>query len=305
MTTIHSRHYGWDNSLPPAAEVESRSELEFEVVDASGGQIDARSPREVLGSLDFARINPVTGPVFVKGAKPGDVLEVEIRSLRTSRWGWTGIIPGFGLLADEYPEPWLRIWEVDGSTATGIRGARVPVRPFPGTIGVALAERGSHSIVPPRQNGGNMDIRHLVQGVRLLLPVWVDGALFSVGDTHAAQGDGEVCGTAIESPMGIALRFTVHKDMTIAAPQYAVPAWCAEQPDPRGYHVTTGFAEDLREAARDATRHMIQHLMGRYAYTREEAYALCSVCVDLRISEVVDAPNWLVSAFLPLSVLAA
>ncbi|MDE3193656.1 MAG: acetamidase/formamidase family protein [Chloroflexota bacterium] len=305
MTTIHSRHYGWDNALPPAAEVESGSDVEFDVVDASGGQIDARSPREVLGSLDFARINPVTGPIFVKGAKPGDTLEVEIRSLRTSRWGWTGIIPGFGLLADEYPEPWLRIWDVDGSTATGIRGARVPVRPFPGTIGVALAERGAHSIVPPRQNGGNMDIRHLVQGVRLLLPVWVDGALFSVGDTHAAQGDGEVCGTAIESPMGVALRFTVHRGMTLAAPQYVVPAWCAEQPDPRGYHVTTGIAEDLREAARSATRHMVEHLTLRYAYSREEAYALCSVCVDLRISEVVDAPNWLVSAFLPLSVLAS
>jgi acetamidase/formamidase len=303
VKTIHARHFGWDNALAPTVEVESGSELEFEVADASGGQIDAKTSSAALGSLDFARVNPVTGPVFVRGAKPGDTLEVEIRSLSPSGWGWTGIIPGFGLLADEYPEPWLQIWKVEGATATGIRDVEIPVRPFPGTIGVALAEPGRHSIVPPRQNGGNMDIKHLVRGARLLLPVWVDGALFSVGDTHAAQGDGEVCGTAIECSMNVALRFRVQKGRSLREPQYVLPAGTSPAPDASGYHVTTGFSDDLREAARKATRHMIEHLGGDLGYSRQEAYALASVCVDLRISEVVDVPHWLVSAFLPLSVL--
>lgn len=303
MMTIHQRHLGWNNSLKPVAEIESGSELEFKVAEASGGQLDQTSRAEALATLDFAKVNPVTGPVFVKGAKPGDVLEVEILSLSLSAWGWTGIIPGFGLLADEFPEPWLQLWNVKDGVATGIPGARIAARPFPGTIGVALAEPGVHSIVPPRQNGGNMDIKHLTRGARLLLPVWVEGALFSVGDTHVAQGDGEVCGTAIESPMTVALRFKILRDRSISEPEYVLPAGVSAQPDSAGYHVTTGFADDLREAARKATRSMIAFLVARYGLSRPAAYALASVCVDLHISEVVDMPNWLVSARFPLSVM--
>jgi acetamidase/formamidase len=303
MATIHQRHLGWDNSVKPVAEIESGAELEFEVADASGGQLDERSRADALTTLDFAKINPVTGPVFVKGAKPGDVLGVEILSLSLSDWGWTGIIPGFGLLADEFPDPWLQIWKVQDNVATGIPGARIAARPFPGTIGVALAEPGVHSIVPPRQNGGNMDIKHLTRGARLLLPVWVEGALFSIGDTHVAQGDGEVCGTAIESPMTVALRFEILRDRSIGEPEYTLPAGVSASPNSGGYHVTTGFSEDLREAARKATRAMIAFLASRYELSRPHAYALASVCVDLRISEVVDVPNWLVSAFFPLSAM--
>lgn len=303
MTTIHQRHLGWNNSLKPVAEIESGSELEFEVAEASGGQLDQTSRAEALATLDFAKVNPVTGPVFVKGAKPGDVLEVEILSLSLSGWGWTGVIPGFGLLADEFPEPWLQLWNVKGGVATGIPGARIVARPFPGTIGVALTEPGVHSIVPPRQNGGNMDIKHLTRGARLLLPVWVEGALFSVGDTHVAQGDGEVCGTAIESPMTVALRFKILRDRSISEPEYVLPAGVSAQPDSAGYHVATGFSDDLREAARKATRSMIGFLVSRYGLSRPQAYALASVCVDLQISEVVDVPNWLVSARFPLSVM--
>ena len=303
MRTVHRRHFGWDNSLPPVAEVESGGELEFAVAEASGGQLDERSRADALTALDFDKINPVTGPVFVKGARPGDVLEVEILSLSRPAWGWTGIIPGFGLLADEFPDPWLQIWKVEDGVATGIPGARIAARPFPGTIGVALAEPGRHSIVPPRQNGGNMDVKHLTRGARLLLPVWVAGALFSIGDTHVAQGDGEVCGTAVESPMTVALRFKLVRDRAIGEPEYVLPPGVGAPPDPLGYHVTTGFADDLREAARKATRAMIAFLGARYGLSRQEAYALASVCVDLRISEIVDAPHWLVSAFFPLSAM--
>lgn len=300
----HHHHFGWDNSIPPVLEVEPGETVELEVVDASGGQLNRGSTVADVGRLDFARVNPVTGPVFIKGARPGDVLEVEILDFGPLDWGWTAIIPGFGLLADEFPEPYLKIWDLSGGVARFDDRITIPIKPFPGTIGVALPEPGRHSIVPPRQNGGNMDIRHLTRGARLLLPVWVEGALFSVGDTHAAQGDGEVCGTAVEAATTVAVRFHLHRGRSIAEPRYILPGPPTPEADARGYYVTTGFSPDLKEAARKAVRFMIEHLQEEYRLSREEAYALCSVAVDLRISEVVDAPNWLVSAFLPRAIFA-
>ena len=297
----HRHHFGWDNALEPVLEVEPGDLAEFEVIDASGGQLTRHSTAADVAAIDFARVNPVTGPIAVKGARPGDVLEVEIAGFGPQSWGWTGIIPGFGLLADEFPEPYLKTWDLSHGKAEFAHGIEIPIQPFPGTIGVALPEPGVHSIVPPRQNGGNMDIRHLTRGTRLYLPVWVEGALFSVGDTHAAQGDGEVCGTAIEAPMTIALRFRIRRDVSLAEPQYVLPPG---QPaaDTGGYHATTGYSTDVYEAARKAVRYMIDHLERSYGLSRAEAYALCSVAVDLRISEIVDAPHWLVSAFLPLGI---
>ncbi|MFN8533427.1 MAG: acetamidase/formamidase family protein [Dehalococcoidia bacterium] len=303
MRTIHSQHFGWDNTIEPVAEIESGDELEFAVIDASGGQLTAGSPPEALATLDFGRVNPVTGPVLVRGARPGDVLEVEIRAIEPADWGWTGISPGFGLLADEFPDPWLTTWRIADGVATGLGAVRVPVRPFPGTIGVALAEPGRHSIVPPRHNGGNLDVKHLVAGTRLLLPVLVEGALFSVGDAHAAQGDGEVCGTAIECAATIALRFRLRRDRSMAGPEIDLPPGSLAPADPAGYHVTTGIADDLFEATRQAVRQAIAYLSAEHGYSREEAYALTSVCGDLRIGEVVDAPNWVVTAFLPRSAI--
>ena len=162
--------------------------------------------------------------MFVKGARPGDTLAVEILELRPRDWGWTAIIPGFGLLADEFPDPWLRISKVeeDARRVAFAEGVTLPFEPFPGTIGVAPPEPGEHSVVPPSVWGGNMDVKHLRVGTTLFLPVGVEGALFSVGDTHAAMGDGEVCGTAVEAPMDIVVRLSVRRDMTIAAPQYHV-----------------------------------------------------------------------------------
>ncbi|MBX5465365.1 MAG: acetamidase/formamidase family protein [Clostridia bacterium] len=304
IRTVHAaqHHFGWDRSLPPVLEVEPGETVDFEVVDASGGQLGPDSTADELARLDFGRLNPVTGPVFVRGARPGDALEVEILDFSAPAWGWTAILPGFGLLADEFPEPYLKIWELSGGRAEFRPGIELPIRPFPGTIGVALAEPGRHDVIPPRQNGGNMDIRHLTRGARLLLPVWVEGALFSVGDTHAAQGDGEVCGTAIETPLRITLRFGLRPGLGLSEPEYELPAAAAQPADPAGYHVTTGIAPDLMEAARRAVRNQIRWLEREHGLSRPEAYALSSVAVDLRISEVVDAPNWLVSAFLPLSI---
>ena len=305
MATLHETHTVWDHSITPIHEVEPGATVELEVRDASGGQLDRDSTAADVAALDFARVNPVTGPVFVRGAQPGDTLAVEILELRPRDWGWTAIIPGFGLLADEFPDPWLRISKVEEEArrVAFADGITLPFEPFPGTIGVALPEPGEHSVVPPSVWGGNMDVKHLRAGTTLFLPVGVEGALFSVGDTHAAMGDGEVCGTAVEAPMDIVVRLSVRRDMTISAPQYHVAAGDLARTEAGSHHVTTGVGPDLMEAARDATRAMIGHLGSRYGLDREEAYALCSVACDLRIHEVVDVPNWVVGMFLPETIM--
>ena len=297
-------NYAWDNSIAPALEVESGESVLIEVRDASDEQIQADSGVEAVGRLDFSHVNPVSGPIFVKGAQAGDVLEVELLEFVPRPWGWTAIIPGFGLLADEFPDPWLRISRVDagGSRILFSDAVTLPYRPFPGTIGVARAEPGAHSILPPSRFGGNLDTKHLNIGTRLYLPVGVDGALFSLGDTHAAQGDGEVCGTAIETAMDVVVRLSVRRDFTVDAPQYHMPPGALAQHEQSGYHVCTGVGPDLLEASRDAVRATIRFLGERYGLDRQEAYAVASVAVDLRIHEIVDAPNWVVGAFIPEAI---
>ena len=292
----------WDNSLEPALEVDPGETVELECADASGGQLTARSTEQEVLGLDMARVNPVTGPVYVKGAEPGDGLDVEILELVPRQgWGWTALIPGFGLLAEEFPDPWLRISEIDPDRGV-VRfgdGVSLPYLPFPGTIGVAPDQPGPHSVVPPTKWGGNMDIKHLRRGTTLILPVGVQGALFSVGDTHAAMGDGEVCGTAIETAMRITVRLSVRKDLRLRFPQYSVPSGHLAEAQRAGYHVCTGIGPELLEATRDATRQVIHHIVEQHGRDPQEAYAIASVAVDLRIHEVVDTPNWTVGAFLP------
>jgi acetamidase/formamidase len=297
-------NYVWDNALEPALELESGEAVELHVRDASDEQIQRDSGAEDVEKLDFSHVNPVSGPVYVKGSRPGDVLAVELLELRPPEWGWTAIIPGFGLLADEFPDPWLRISDVEAAQGAVrfAEGVRLPYSPFPGTIGVAPAEPGEHSIVPPSRFGGNMDTKHLRAGATLFLPVGVEGALFSLGDTHAAQGDGEVCGTAVEAAMDVVVRLSVLRDFTVEAPQYRLPAGALAQTEKSAYHVCTGVGTDLMEAARDAVRATITHLGEGHGLDRQEAYALASVAADLRIHEVVDAPNWVVGAFLPESI---
>ena len=297
----HQHHHTWDRDEPPVLEVDDGASVEFDTTDASGGQLDASSTAADLGSVDFARVNPVTGPVFVRGSRPGDVLEVEVLELGMTQWGWTALIPGFGLLADQYPEPWLKHWDLTPGTkhAHFADGVEIPIAPFPGTIGLAPPTPGPHPTVPPHAWGGNLDIKHLTAGTKLYLPVGVEGALFSVGDTHAAQGDGEVCGTAIESRMRIALRFRVRRDLRLRQSAFETFGAAPGDKATAGSYVTTGVAPDLMAAARDAVAAMIDHLMASAGLDANEAYALCSVAVDLRLHEVVDAPNWVVGAWLP------
>lgn len=299
--TIHDthHHFGWDNAIEPVLTVAPGAELELETVDSGGGQLTERSTAADVGLLDFSKVNPVTGPIFVEGAQPGDAVEVEILDFDESGWGWTGIIPGFGLLADEFNEPFMNISRYDAKRVEFQPGIHLPTRPFPGTIGLALAEPGNHSVVPPRAQGGNLDVRDLTRGTKLWLPVAVPGALLSIGDTHAAQGDGEVCGTAVETAMTVRVRVNLVKGAGFSNPRYQVTAAAANEPLPKGYYATTGVAPDLLDATKDAIRAMIDHLGKEYSLEPQLAYALCSVAVNLRISEVVDMPNWVVSAVLP------
>jgi acetamidase/formamidase len=302
----HEHHIGWDNSLKPVATIAPGQSISFDVYEASGGQLSPSSDVASISQLDFSKINPVAGPVYIDGAAPGDVLKITLLSFTPSGWGWTANIPGFGLLADEFKDPAIHIWKYDPVAMTPSmfgRYGKVPLKPFTGTIGVAPAEHGNHSIVPPRRVGGNMDVRDLSAGTELYLPVEVAGALFSVGDTHAAQGDGEVCGTAIESPMQVALKFDLIKGETLQFPRFTTPGPVTRHLDSKGYEVTTGIGPDLMEAARAAVRGMIELLMRRFGMPAVEAYMLCSVCADLRISEIVDMPNWLVSLYFPRVVL--
>ncbi|HEX9038004.1 MAG TPA: acetamidase/formamidase family protein [Ktedonobacterales bacterium] len=304
--SIHVRreqfHLTWDHSIAPIARIPSGGVVQFDLLDAACGQIGPDSTIEAIRTLDFARVDQVNGPIYVEGAEPGDTLEVELLELEAADWGWTAIIPGFGLLADEFPAPALKIWTLADGWGEFAPSIRVPLDPFCGEIGLAPGEAGPHSTIPPYRHGGNMDTRHLTQGATLYLPVEAPGALYSMGDGHAAQGDGEVCGTAIETPMRATVRLTARKDLTVDEPQFITAGPITPRTNTDRWYACDGIAPDLHEAARKAIRQMIAHLQASYSLSREEAYMLCSVAVDLKISEIVDAPNWIVSAYLPLSI---
>ena len=305
--TVHGaqHHFGWDNALTPAQRAEPGAKILFHCLDSSAGQFGPTSTLADVAALDFSKVNPVSGPIYVEGAAPGDALKITIDSFVPSGWGWTANIPGFGLLADQFPDPALHLWTYDAATLAPAlygRHGRVPLKPFAGTIGNAPAAPGLHSVVPPRRVGGNLDIRDLAAGTVLYLPVEVAGALFSVGDTHAAQGDGEVCGTAIESPMDVVLTLDLVKDARLKTPRFTTPGPVTRHLDAKGYEATTGIGPDLMTGARDAVSAMIDLVTATHGMSAVEAYMLVSTCGDLRISEIVDMPNWVVSFYMPRCV---
>jgi acetamidase/formamidase len=307
IPTIHIArerfHLAWDPAIPPIETVPSGSIVEFDLLDAGGGQLTASSTTADLATLDFSRVDQVNGPIEVEGVRAGDTLQIDLLDFQPATWGWTASIPGFGLLADDFPAPAYRVTRVPGvgERAEFLPGIRVPIVPFCGELGVAPAT-GPLSTIPPDVHGGNMDTRHLTAGATLFLPVFHDGARFSIGDGHAAQGDGEVCGTAIETPMRASVRLTARPDLHLTAPEFlTAPGAAAEAPVGRRY-ATDGIGPDLLTAARDATRRMIDWLGREHGVPAQDAYMLCSVGVDLRISEVVDVPNYVVTAHCPLSI---
>ncbi|MEM4956116.1 MAG: acetamidase/formamidase family protein, partial [Metallosphaera sp.] len=297
----------WDNSLSPVLTIKSGDVITVESREASDGQVTPSSSPSDLLKLDFSRIHPLTGPVEIEGAEPGDALEIEFLDFATKGWGWTGVLPGFGFLANEpyttpidLAGPALKIWKVEREAIAkfGDIEVRVPSRPFPGVIGTALPTPGKFSTIPPRENGGNMDIKHLTKGTKLYLPVFVRGGLLSLGDTHVAQGDGEVCGTAIEAPMDVTIKVTLHKDAGITQPLFETTA--VKEGDFKEYLAYPGIDPNLWEAAKKAIKGIIGVLSSHM--TPVEAYMLASAVVDLKVSQVVDVPNWIVTAYLPRDI---
>ncbi|MDQ1488395.1 MAG: formamidase [Actinomycetota bacterium] len=352
----HTGHNRWHPDIPPALRCQPGDELVLDTRDTFDGFFDARSSTKDVEQADFGLVHPLTGPVFVDGARPGDLLVAEILEVIPQPFGFTAQVPGFGFLRDDFPEPYLVRWELaDGwAISEDLPGIRIAGAPFMGVVGVApsrdlletasareadLAARGGVALppdaagavpadpaiaaealrtIPPREHGGNIDIKQVTAGTRLLLPVWTEGALFSAGDAHFAQGDGESCGTAIEMAATLRVRLDLRPGRA-AEREIRTPCYERDAPGPSDfappgrYFATTGMClardgrnefEDLTLAARNALDAMINHLGHEYGYTRQQAYAICSVAVDLKISQVVDLPNVIVSAFLPLDIFA-
>jgi len=347
-------HNRWHPDIPPVLRCEPGDEVVLDTRDTFDGFFDRNSTTKDVEQADFGLVHPLTGPVEVAGARPGDLLVAEILEVVPQPFGFTAQVPGFGFLRDFFPEPFLVRWDLAGGWATSedLPGVRIAGAPFMGVIGVApsrplleratareadVAARGGIALppdpagavpadpalaaealrtIPPREHGGNIDIKQITAGTRLLLPVWVDGARFSAGDAHFAQGDGESCGTAIEMAATLRVRLDLRPgraaEREIRTPCYERPAPDPAPSAPPGpYFATTGMclvgdghneSEDVTLAARNALAAMIDHLGHEYGFTRQQAYAICSVAVDLRISQAVDLPNVIVSAFLPLDI---
>jgi acetamidase/formamidase len=299
-------HFTWDAGNAPVLTVDSGDTVVVHTRDVSDNQITSESTVDVIAGLDWDRVYPLAGPIAVHGAQPGDTLAIEVLDLHTQGWGWTAILPGLGLLSEEFPDPYLRIFDLTAGDVTHLReDIAIPIEPFMGTMGVCPEGASAQPVMPPGIFGGNMDTRQLTRGTTLYLPVQVEGGRFSCGDAHAAQGDGEVCVTGLESPMYGALRFTLHKDRPIPAPQYLTGGALAPRVADGPWYGTTGVGPDLFVGAQEAVRAMVDHLAAEYGLSPEDAYLLCSLCVDLRISEIVDAGQYVVSALLPLKIFAA
>src|SRR5260221_4274930 len=349
----HVGHNRYHPDIAPVVEIGEGEEIALETRDALDGQIKPGMVAADLASLEAGVIHPLTGPVLVKAAMPGDILEIEFTDIIAEPTAFSCIMPGLGFLRDVFTTPFLVHWQISDGWATSeqIPGVRIPGAPFMGVSAVApsaakLAEwtareqrvidRGGFAFppdaagavpagpcgltglrtLPPRENGGNFDVKQLTKGAKLFLPVFKEGGLFSTGDGHFAQGDGEVCVTAVEMGATAIMCFKVHKGLATRR-KFSAPVFSRETyfVDPR-YAAPERFlgvmgmpinpdgeieAENLTLACRNAVLNMMELLQER-GFTREQAYVICSVAVDLRISNVVDVPNYVVSALLPEAI---
>jgi acetamidase/formamidase len=297
-------HSVWDRSLSPRLQVSPGDEVEIECVDASGGQVVPGMSTDEYLRIDRTRIHALTGPIRIEGAEPGDVLQVDVLATRHSGWGWSSVVEGLGFLKERFREPYIFHWHLEGESSRSLAPAVVPLRPFLGVMGVARAEDGAFRTRPPGLFGGNLDVRELCAGSTLYLPVYNPGALFSCGDGHAAQGDGEVCINGIECPLDVTLRFRLHKRQPLAGP--LVEASDRVEPDSiADAWVVVETGTDLAQAAHSATSRMVDLLVSRWGFSEVHAYLLCSVAMRLRLSQVVNEPVHTVSAAVSKQILPA
>jgi acetamidase/formamidase len=255
-------------------------------------------------AIDRNLIHALTGPIFVEGAEPGDVLQIDVLEVAHKGWGWSSVVAGLGFLKQRFAEPFLFHWQLEEEVSRSLEPAIVPLRPFCGVMGAAQAEDGEFRTRPPGIFGGNMDVRELCAGATLYLPVFNPGALFSAGDAHAAQGDGEVCINGIECPANVTLRFQLHKSCALAGPLIESSSVRKQNTADDAWIVVESL-NDAAAAARDATSRMVDLLVARWGFSDVHAYLLCSVAMHLRLSQVVNEPMFTVSAAMPKSVLPA
>jgi|SRR5579862_1125411 len=295
-------HSVWNRALPPRLHVQPGDTVHLECVDSSGAQVHPKMTLSEYLQIDRTRIHALTGPIYVDRAEPGDVLQIDVLKVAHKGWGWTSVISGLGFLKERFDEPFLFHWKLEGTVSRSLSPAVVPLRPFCGVMGVARAEEGEFRTRPPGPFGGNMDVRQLGTGATLYLPVLNPGALFSAGDAHAAQGDGEVCINGIECPADVSLRFRLHKQQRLTAPVVESGVYRGNETGGDAWLVVES-AEDAIGAARAATSRMIDLLVDRWGFTPIHAYILCSVAMNLHLSQVVNEPMFTVSAEIPKSLL--
>ena len=295
-------HWGFfDAALPPVLTVASGDTVAVDCVSAGGRDILPTDPafeilddqRAIHGALTQRLGGHVmTGPIAVDGAEPGDVLQIDILSIECRQnWGYTRIRPLAGTLPDDFPihKIWHSAIDRQRGIATLPWGAEIELAPFFGVMGVAPPPvYGACTSIVPREFGGNMDCKELVAGTTLYLPVWAPGALFSCGDGHGVQGDGEVCVTALETALSGTFRLILRKDLKFDLPRAETPT----------HHITMAFNDDLDDAAKDALREMIVLIGDRLGLAADDAYMFASLAVDLRVTQLVDG-NKGIHAMLP------
>lgn len=299
--TIHhvpdgSLHRTWNRQNKPVMTIKPGETITISAPDASNGEVNTNSTTQTIAAIDYRRLDPLVGPVYIDGARPGDALKIEVLELKPKSWGWTALLPDFGLLADEITDPFLKVWDVSGPTVEAPNGAKFDLHPMIGCIGVAPGQDGDYASITPTNAAGNIDIRYLGAGATLIVPVFNEGALLSAADGHALQGEGEICGTAIECPMEMTMRVDLIKQANLPGPEVITgPTFPAEE----GYHIFTGIGPDLMEAAKESVRRAIPALARAQGIDELEAYALTGVLANLHIHEIVDKPNWVVGCMVP------
>ncbi len=364
----------YHHAIEPVARAKPGDLIVVETRDAFDSDLTLDSNADDLAAVDLNLVHPMTGPIYIEGAEPGDVLAVTLEDIAPDQYGYTVIVPGFGFLRDEFTEPFLVNWRLTRTHAESdqMPGVKVPYEAFMGSVGVMPGEtevaawlereaalgavggpalqpepvgalpaavcgpEGSHPTeclrtIPPRENGGNMDVQQMQIGTTLLLPCFVEGCGFFIGDVHYAQGDGEVSGTAIEMGAVVSVTTEVRKGggSDIKGPEVEGGAQI-KAIEPSKFYQTIGLplkakgevppshtyldsavipdltnmSEDLTIAARDALSKMLDYIVREHGLSREQAYILASVAVDLRVGQVVDVPNYIVTAVLNEDVFA-